>query len=140
MVLTTLNRYGERPRKVQGDPAHHLARNLGPLLICAGPRTWRPRSIRSPKPAAGAQLFGSPAYEMTPQGEYCYNRAYLLNPQAETVGPYDKAHLVPYGEYAPLCAFSPFTANTGAHGGRLCRRAGGATVSLPEGAIGPSCY
>lgn len=50
-------------------------------------------------------LFGSPDKESAPNKSFSefpvFNRAYLLNPNGETIGVYDKEHLVPFGEYAP---------------------------------------
>jgi len=37
-----------------------------------------------------------------------YNSAYLLSPEGEVKGKYDKVHLVPYGEYVPLRNVFPF--------------------------------
>ena len=140
MVQTTLNRYGELTRKVQGARLIIWPETAAPFLY-----------VRTPDLAAEVQkiakdsgaylLFGSPAYELTPQGEYYYNRAYLLNPQAETIGSYDKAHLVPYGEYVPLRRFFPFIGKMVPMVGDFAEGPVGATVSLPEGAIGPLvCY
>ncbi len=36
-----------------------------------------------------------------------YNSVFLLSPQAEALGQYDKMHLVPFGEYVPLARFIP---------------------------------
>jgi len=45
-------------------------------------------------------IFGSISY--SPGRHYVYNSAYLLSPEGEVKGKYDKVHLVPYGEYVPL--------------------------------------
>jgi apolipoprotein N-acyltransferase len=59
--------------------------------------------------AAGTHfLVGAPAFEMRgPKADY-YNSAYLVGPQTDVLGRYDKAHLVPYGEYTPFKEFLPF--------------------------------
>ncbi|MGB0911443.1 MAG: apolipoprotein N-acyltransferase [Nitrospirales bacterium] len=48
-------------------------------------------------------LFGSPTLRRHEDGRpYLFNSAYLLSPQGEIAGRYDKRHLVPFGEYIPL--------------------------------------
>ena len=140
MVQTTLNRYGELTRKVQGARLIIWPETAAPFLYVRTP-DLAAEVQKIARDSGGYLLFGSPAYELTPQGEYYYNRAYLLNPQAETIGSYDKAHLVPYGEYVPLRRFFPFIGKMVPMVGDFAEGPVGATVSLPEGAIGPLvCY
>lgn len=46
-------------------------------------------------------LFGAPGVGQEGGEEAIYNRAFLLDPAGETLGHYDKVHLVPFGEYLP---------------------------------------
>jgi apolipoprotein N-acyltransferase len=53
-------------------------------------------------------IFGAVSY--LPQRGYTdfFNSAYLLSPDGEVQGKYNKVHLVPYGEYVPLRNIFPF--------------------------------
>ena len=53
-------------------------------------------------------VVGSPSFRRDGREILYYNSAYLLGPSGEVLGKYDKAHLVPYGEYVPLGRFFPF--------------------------------
>ena len=81
-------------------------------------------------------LFGSPAMEFGPQGDFFYNRAYLLNPAGEVTGFYDKAHLVPYGEYVPLRRFFPFIGKMVPMVGDFAAGPPGVVLALPQAGLG----
>jgi apolipoprotein N-acyltransferase len=53
-------------------------------------------------------LIGSPSFVQTDVETEYYNSAYLINPNLKQISKYDKAHLVPYGEYVPFKRWLPF--------------------------------
>jgi apolipoprotein N-acyltransferase len=53
-------------------------------------------------------LIGSPSFARNQGNIEYYNTAYLIQPRSKHIGKYDKAHLVPYGEYVPLKRWLPF--------------------------------
>ena len=54
-------------------------------------------------------LIGAPSFIIKKNKMIDYfNSAYLLGPDGEVHGKYNKAHLVPFGEYIPLKRFLPF--------------------------------
>jgi apolipoprotein N-acyltransferase len=53
-------------------------------------------------------LIGSPSFERQEKGEIYFNSAYLVSPVTKNISKYDKAHLVPYGEYVPFRKWLPF--------------------------------
>jgi apolipoprotein N-acyltransferase len=140
MVVATLDRYSELTRQVKGAQLIIWPETAAPFLFMRTPDLdARVREIA--KESEAYLLFGSPAIELTTEGERYFNRAFLLNPEGQTIGSYDKAHLVPYGEYVPLRRFFPFIGKMVPMVGDFAEGPVGATVSLPEGAIGPLvCY
>jgi apolipoprotein N-acyltransferase len=53
-------------------------------------------------------LIGSPSFVRKGRRAEYYNSAYLISPDGIPFGKYDKAHLVPFGEYVPLRKWLPF--------------------------------
>lgn len=53
-------------------------------------------------------LIGSPSFSRDYNSFHYYNSAYLISPDGNIIGKYDKAHLVPFGEYVPLRKWLPF--------------------------------
>ncbi|MFA5112476.1 MAG: apolipoprotein N-acyltransferase, partial [Desulfobaccales bacterium] len=140
MVQATIERYAELTRQVKGAKLIVWPETAAPFFFMRTPDLdLLVRNIA--KESNAYLLFGSPAFELTSQGERYFNRSYLLNPQGETIGSYDKAHLVPYGEYVPLKRWFFFIGKMVPMVGDFAEGPVGATVSLPEGALGPLvCY
>jgi apolipoprotein N-acyltransferase len=81
-------------------------------------------------------LFGSPAFESRSEGEAFFNRAFLLSEDGNITGYYDKAHLVPYGEYVPLRRFFPFIGKMVPMVGDFEEGPAGRVLNMPEADLG----
>ncbi|MBU1054606.1 MAG: apolipoprotein N-acyltransferase [Proteobacteria bacterium] len=86
-------------------------------------------------------LIGSPSFiRKTDKIEY-YNTAYLLGPDGNVTGKYNKSHLVPFGEYVPLKKWLPFIGKIVENVGDFCSGKKGSTVSLNGNNLGVLiCY
>lgn len=89
-----------------------------------------------------AFLFGSPSFIKNGREYVLFNSAYLLDKDALVKGKYNKAHLVPYGEYVPLRRYMPFLGKIVAQVGDFHPGKPGETLIMKDvGGIGVQiCY
>ena len=86
-------------------------------------------------------IFGSTSYVQQKRYKDYYNSAYLLAPDGEIKGKYDKVHLVPYGEYVPLRDVFPFIRKLTAGMGDFSVGTGYYPLSLDDRKVGVLiCY
>jgi apolipoprotein N-acyltransferase len=134
----TINIY----RKLTEDASNRQAR----LVIwpeTAIPYYYDPEEVKDGQIGALARsastyiLTGSPAYNYNPELNKVtyFNSAFLIDPKGETVGRYDKYHLVPFGEYLPLRGILPFEKLT-AGIGDFTEGQGPVPITFGEASIG----
>jgi apolipoprotein N-acyltransferase len=86
-------------------------------------------------------LFGSPSFRRWKNKIEYYNSAYLVGPEGNIFGKYDKVHLVPFGEYVPLKKFLPFLGKIVEHVGDFRSGEKGHTIQWGEYRLGIQiCY
>ncbi|UCH22353.1 MAG: apolipoprotein N-acyltransferase [Deltaproteobacteria bacterium] len=64
--------------------------------------------VRGIRQIATHFLIGSPSFRKKNNRIEYFNSSYLIDPDGKAIGKYDKAHLVPFGEYVPLKKWLPF--------------------------------
>ena len=86
-------------------------------------------------------LIGSPSFRRQDQSVINYNSAYLISPGTKNISKYDKAHLVPYGEYVPFKKWLPFLGKLVAQVGDFRPGKPGKTLPWKNNALGVQiCY
>jgi len=86
-------------------------------------------------------LIGSPSVVQTHDALEYYNSAYLISTRTQKISKYDKAHLVPYGEYIPLKKWLPFLGKIVAQVGDFKPGEKGNTLSWGDYRLGIQiCY
>jgi len=90
--------------------------------------------IRSVSQAMNTNLlFGTMSQDKA--GRY-RNSSYILGRTGDTMGSYDKVHLVPFGEYTPLTSYLPFFEKLTAQGGDFVSGTGHVPIRTAIGDIG----
>ncbi|RMH05192.1 MAG: apolipoprotein N-acyltransferase, partial [Nitrospirae bacterium] len=101
----TMARYTSLTRQVAGTDLIIWPEAATPFLFEQTP-AYRALIIELVREAGTPLLLGSPTLRRHQDGRpYLFNSAYLVSPSGETIGRYDKQHLVPFGEYIPLKTF-----------------------------------
>lgn len=86
-------------------------------------------------------LIGSPSFTRKGDNIVYHNSAYLIRPGYKSISKYDKAHLVPYGEYVPFKRWLPFLGKIVAQVGDFRPGKPGKTMSWKKDALGVQiCY
>jgi apolipoprotein N-acyltransferase len=86
-------------------------------------------------------IIGSPSYANAESKTIYYNSAYLIDPQGQPQGKYDKVHLVPFGEYVPIKRWLPFIDKLVEQVGDFKRGKTGNTLNWGNHSIGMQiCY
>jgi apolipoprotein N-acyltransferase len=136
---TTLNIYAELTQKVKKEEPKLIIwpETAAPFFFLRN-KELSQRVEAVARKSQSYLLFGSPAFELGDKEgeERFYNRAYLLSPHGQVVGTYDKAHLVPYGEYVPLRRFFPFIGKMVPMVGDFVEGPPGAVQAFPDGVVG----
>jgi apolipoprotein N-acyltransferase len=107
-------------------------------FLAEGPPT---RAVMQGVAAAGAHfVIGAPSFQLKGKTADYFNSAYLVGP-GEILGKYDKAHLVPFGEYTPFKEYLPFLGKIVEHVGDFKPGPEGHTLSLAGRKLGIQiCY
>jgi apolipoprotein N-acyltransferase len=96
---------------------------------------------RGVRATGSAHIVGSPAVRRNDGGLAYFNSAYLLDAQGAPVSRYDKAHLVPFGEYVPFKKWLPFLGKIVAQVGDFHAGPPGGILTYGDHRIGPLiCY
>jgi apolipoprotein N-acyltransferase len=86
-------------------------------------------------------LIGSPSFRRKNNRIEYFNSSYLIDPDGKAIGKYDKAHLVPFGEYVPLKKWLPFLGKMVAQVGDFVAGKKGETLAWNDYELGVLiCY
>ena len=91
--------------------------------------------------AATDYLIGSPSFVRKDDAVEYFNSAYLISPKSNSMGKYEKTHLVPFGEYVPFKKWLPFLGKIVAQVGDFRAGESGTTLAWNNERIGVQiCY
>lgn len=142
--------YQEETVKIYSDLTRNLRPSRPELIIWPETATpfffqnaypFQPRILDLARQVGSPLLFGSPAFDRDGRRTHYYNSAFLVSPEKKILGRYDKIHLVPFGEYAPLSGFLGFTRDIIGAIGDFTAGKGVHTLPLPQADCGVLiCY
>ncbi len=154
---------GNIDQSIKWDPAHQVAAINTHQRLSLAAESQNPDLIVWPESATPFYLFydqrptemvmagiekadidflvGSPSVARQGESIIYYNSAYLISPDSKNVSKYDKAHLVPYGEYVPFKRWLPFLGKVVAQVGDFQAGKPGQTLPWKKDALGIQiCY
>ena len=109
MIEMTLDIYEGMTKNLAREGADIVIwpETAAPFYFCE-PTPYREKVLNIAKKNRIFLLFGAPYYEVKNKETFYYNSCFLVSPNGDIIGRYDKIHLVPYGEYVPLKRYFPF--------------------------------
>jgi apolipoprotein N-acyltransferase len=154
---------GNIPQAVKWDPAFQISTTQKYIRLSQQTATERPELVvwpetatpfhmhhnkvltsmvrRGVKSAGTSFLIGSPFFIRRNDRVDYFNSAFLLAPDGDNSPRYDKAHLVPFGEYVPLRRWLPFVGKLVAQVGDFVAGSPGQVLDWQNHRLAPLiCY
>jgi apolipoprotein N-acyltransferase len=112
-------------------PTHVIwGETMVPFFLSGDPRVAKAVGLAAPE--GGLVIAGAPRVSVDGEGpKRIFNSLHALTREGEIVATYDKAHLVPFGEYVPLQGILPIGKLVQGAGGDFSAGPGRATLRLP---------
>ncbi|MEO5336340.1 MAG: apolipoprotein N-acyltransferase [Magnetospirillum sp. WYHS-4] len=113
------------------QPTHVIwGETMVPFFLTSEPRVLKAVGLAAPE--GGLVVVGAPRGDVGPDGQrQVFNSLHALDRKGEVVATYDKAHLVPFGEYVPLRGLLPIGKLAQGTGGDFSAGPGIATLRIP---------
>jgi len=97
--------------------------------------------IKGVRDTGSSFLIGRPSFTRQKDRVKYYNSAFLMTPAGDIAGKYNKAHLVPFGEYVPFRKYLPFLGKIVPQAGDFSPGESGLTLNWQDFELGVQiCY